>query len=640
MNDIGLRLISHQPVVPVAPPRLPLGRHLVAAGVIGHGQLLRALQMQLRLAAPLGEILIAEGWASTDDIQAALADQFDLQPVDLDADPPDPGLASLMPWRFWLRHQALPWRRRGSTLLVATARPDLFEPLRHALRHTGSEIVPVLATGAAICATIARQNTDAMAAAASARVAAEFSCRTWTARKRLPVAALALTAAVAMGLAPQTGLTVLFGLAMLTLALFAGLRLAGFVAHLLSHAHLTAPQPARLSLTNPGRLPRVSVLVPLFREREIAGRLVQRLDRLTYPKALLDVILVLEERDDVTRDTLAATDLPAWMWVIEVPAHGCLTTKPRAMNYALDFCRGEIVGVWDAEDAPAPDQIEHVVARFARAAPEVVCLQGILDYYNPRSNWRARGFTIEYASWFRIVLHGIARLGLVVPLGGTTLFFRRDKLEQLGGWDAHNVTEDADLGVRLARAGYRTELIDTVTYEEATCRTWPWVRQRSRWLKGFMVTYLVHMRAPLRLWADLGTLRFLGFQAFFLGTLGQFLLAPLLWTFWPIAFGLTHPLALAPSAILPLIAGLLVTTELLALVIGLAAVSAAGRRYLLAWVPTMILYFPLGVLAAYKALFELCFCPFFWDKTEHGQSACEPATSGVRACLHPASDGS
>jgi cellulose synthase/poly-beta-1,6-N-acetylglucosamine synthase-like glycosyltransferase len=100
---------------------------------------------------------------------------------------------------------------------------------------------------------------------------------------------------------------------------------------------------------------------------------------------------------------------------------------------------------------------------------------------------------------------------MVLPLGGTTLFFRRHILEELGGWDAHNVTEDADLGVRLARKGYKTELVSTVTYEEANCKAWPWVKQRSRWLKGFLITYFVHMRRPRRLLSDLGLRRFFGF---------------------------------------------------------------------------------------------------------------------------------
>jgi len=180
------------------------------------------------------------------------------------------------------------------------------------------------------------------------------------------------------------------------------------------------------------------------------------------------------------------------------------------------------------------------------------------------------------------------------------------------------------MGVRLCRAGYRTEMIDTVTFEEANCRAWPWVRQRSRWLKGFMVTYLVHMRSPRQLWFDLGGWRFLGFQAFFLGTLGQFLLAPVLWSFWLVLLGFGHPAtSVFPPAVILAGAGGLVLSEVLGLCIGLAAVSSTRRRHLLIYVPTMIFYFPLGVVAAYKALGELLFKPFFWDKTQHGHAPAE-----------------
>jgi len=216
---------------------------------------------------------------------------------------------------------------------------------------------------------------------------------------------------------------------------------------------------------------------------------------------------VLEDNDTTTRKALCRTSLLTWMRSIVVP-EGTLRTKPRALNYALDFARGSIVGVYDAEDSPDPNQLRIVAATFANAGPQVVCLQGILDYYNSGANWLTRCFTIEYASWFRVVLPGYARMGLVVPLGGTTLFFRHDILEKLGGWDAHNVTEDADLGLRLARAGYETVFIPSVTQEEANGRFWPWVKQRSRWLKGYAITYCVHMRDPGRLWRDLGPWRF------------------------------------------------------------------------------------------------------------------------------------
>jgi glycosyltransferase XagB len=362
----------------------------------------------------------------------------------------------------------------------------------------------------------------------------------------------------------------------------------------------------------------VTMLVPLFREGDIAPRLVQRLCALSYPRELLDILLVVEEADLLTRRALDRATLPRWMRVITVP-DGPLRTKPRALNYAMNFARGSIIGVWDAEDAPEPDQIHRVVRRFAERGPDLACVQGVLDYYNPRTNWLSRCFTIEYAAWFRIVLPGIERLGLAVPLGGTTLFFRREAIDRLGGWDAYNVTEDADLGIRLARMGYRTELLATVTQEEANCRVLPWIRQRSRWLKGYAMTWAVHMRDPIRLWRDLGAWRFLGVQVLFLGTLSQFALAPLLWSFWLFFLGFGHPLAEAmPLWAFGAMAMLFLVSEVVNLSVMFVAVSGHRHRFLRVWVPFMHAYFPLAALATYKGLWELATRPFYWDKTAHG----------------------
>ncbi len=627
MSSQNLRLLTPAPRPSPSPARVPLGRHLVDSGIITPLQLIRALELQLTLGAPIGEILVSEGWAHRDDIQAALARQHAIPQADLNGRLPDPALCNRMPYGFWLHHRAIPWRRHGRTVLIAIDRPDRFKQLQDALADSFSHIRPVLASDTQIEAAIARHFAAPMARAAENRVAARFSCRTWRTGNRLLLPLLLVALLGLLLQAPEATLAALSLIAISCLTIFAGLKLVASGAHLFGQRPLPPVIEPGVDGALSTRLPKVSILVPLFHEKEIAGALIRRLARLTYPKALLDVILVLEEHDEVTHATLAHTDLPAWMRVIRVPAHTGLTTKPRAMNYALDFCRGDIIGVWDAEDAPAPDQIDHVVKRFAERPPEVVCLQGILDYYNPRTNWLARCFTIEYASWFRVILPGIARLGLVVPLGGTTLFFRRDKLEELGGWDAHNVTEDADLGVRLCRAGYRTEMIDAVTYEEANCRPWAWVKQRSRWLKGFMVTYLVHMRAPLRLWSDLGTWRFLSLQAFFLGTLSQFLLAPVLWSFWMILLGQDHPLgSVLPETVVAGLSGLFVLIELTTIAIGLIAVASPGRRFLMGWVPTLMFYFPLAALAAYKALYELITAPYYWDKTEHGQAHCDLET--------------
>jgi len=635
MVQLNLQSVQSTRQIPAPDQRIPLGEVLVKTGVITQAQLDHALRLQSRQNAPLGEILVGEGWASRSEILTALSEQTGCQIADLQNIAPTPELCNLMPSEFWLAQNVLPWTRIGPLLLVATARPDRFSTVSAELKDTGYVIIPVLATQDEIDRAIAGTYSTRLARKAETRVDAAQSCRTWTAPSRALPAAMLLAALGLFALFPLAGMAVVFWASVVSLSLFMALRLTGFLAFVWQKMTREPDEPPAATAL---RQPCVSILVPLYKEREIADVLIRRLQRLTYPKSLLDVILVLEQEDHVTRQALADVTLPSWIRTIEVPALSGLTTKPRAMNFALDFCRGDILGVWDAEDAPEPDQIERVADHFAQAAPEVVCLQGVLDYYNPRTNWRSRCFTIEYNSWFRVILPGIERMGLVVPLGGTTFFFRRDKLLELGGWDAHNVTEDADLGVRLSRAGYRTEMLGTTTFEEANFRAWPWVKQRSRWLKGFMVTYLVHMRHPLRLLQDLGALRFLGVQAFFLGTVGQFLLAPALWLFWLTTFGFDNPVEqIVPPQTLTVLIGVFVAAEALNWAIGAVAVFAHERRFLLPWIPTMALYYPLGVAAAYKGLWELVFKPFFWDKTQHGQAGEDVSP---RAGQHPVSDES
>ena len=181
------------------------------------------------------------------------------------------------------------------------------------------------------------------------------------------------------------------------------------------------------------------------------------------------------------------------------------------------------------------------------------------------------------------------------------------------------MTEDADLGLRLARHGYRTDFVDTVTGEEANCRALPWIKQRSRWLKGYMMTWAIHMRDPVLLWRQLGPWRFFGVQVLFLGTIAQFLLSPIAWTFWLVPFGLDHPLlaALPPAAVWAMVT-IFLLSEAANLAIGILGLRRSGQRLSLLWVPTMKLYFPLASLAGYKGLWELATRPFYWDKTTHG----------------------
>ena len=419
----------------------------------------------------------------------------------------------------------------------------------------------------------------------------------------------------------------LFLWATLTLVAVTTLRLSAAAAeflHLRKRGHRWSS--SRAPSACPTRLPMISLLVPLYKERDIAARLVQRLSELEYPRDRLEVALILEWGDQTTEMALRAARLPGWMRIIRVPA-GQLRTKPRAMNFALDFLNGEVVGIYDAEDAPARDQLLQAALAFEEAPENVACLQGALDFYNSHETWLTRCFTIDYAVWFRLILPGLNRLGFVLPLGGTTVFFRREALESLGRWDAHNVTEDADLGLRLARRGYRCDILASVTEEEATETIPAWLRQRSRWIKGYAMTWAVHMRDPLRLLGELGPLRFLGVQILFLGTLSQFLLAPLLWSFWLILLGLPHPfVAVAPWEAVVALATLFFLCEVATLLTAAIAVARPKHRWLIKWVPLMHFYYPLAAVASWKGFAELLCRPFYWDKTAHGR---EPASGPV-----------
>ncbi|MEM6889227.1 MAG: glycosyltransferase family 2 protein [Pseudomonadota bacterium] len=621
MTELRLRLRDPKEINQPEPHRL-LGELLVGSGKIGPNDLRHALRLQGSIDAPLGDIMVSEGLVSKSDVLGALAKQAHAEGADLTLAPPSPEMARRLPSEPCLRHGVLPWREDARALLVATSSPADFTALRASLGPAEPRLMPVIVDEEQVMQYQSRLYGAELAEKAAHQVPARESCRGWDARGVWRVrSVLAFFGGLLAGLiwAPVLVMSVLVMIAAAMLLMTTLLKLAALIAH------ITRPSPRRSPhatiKSSRFRLPRVSVLVPLLKEREIAGQLIARLSRLTYPKSLLNIVLVLEEGDHLTRDTIARTTLPDWMSVIEVPAAGNLTTKPRALNYALNFCRGSIIGVWDAEDWPEADQIERVVTRFQNAPETTACLQGVLDYYNSRTNWLTRCFTIEYATWWRVYLPGIARMGLVVPLGGTTLFFRRSALEALGGWDAHNVTEDADLGVRLARHGYTTELLPTVTHEEATSRAWPWVRQRSRWLKGFLITYFVHLRAPRTLLRELGLWRFLGVNALFLATVAQFALAPVLWSFWMVFAGFGHPVTslLDPGLVWALI-GLFVFAELLTISAGLVATASRAHAHLIPYLPTMALYFTLGTVAAYKALWEIVRAPFYWDKTQHGVS--------------------
>jgi glycosyltransferase involved in cell wall biosynthesis len=275
------------------------------------------------------------------------------------------------------------------------------------------------------------------------------------------------------------------------------------------------------------RLPLYTLLLPLYQEAKVLPHLARALLRLDYPHDKLQVLLIVEADDLETGCVADDMARRGPFEVIRVP-DGRPRTKPRACNYALNFARGEFTVIYDAEDRPERDQLRKAVNAFRSLPETIVCLQARLTFYNA-NNWLTRLFTLDYLVWFWSLLPGLDRLNVPMPLGGTSNHFRTDILRKLAGWDAFNVTEDADLGIRIAQLRRRVAMLDSITFEEAPDTLVAWLKQRSRWIKGYMQTWLVHTRDPLALLRSGGLRSFLAFHLFIGGSVFSALSAPILW---------------------------------------------------------------------------------------------------------------
>ncbi len=605
------------------PVQQQVGQILCRAQRLSPEALVQALEIQKKKDVQIGNILVSRNMVSVADLLAALSEQHAIPIASFEESPVAQALLDRFDAEIFLKHGFIPWQESGGKIQIALTDPARRAQIQDLLPDGIGPVEWSITTPSTLQRRIATTRQSELASRAENICPDRLSCRSWARPLGRPLVLSAVSMLILIGvLFPKTSMWVLFLWVMVNLAAMSFLRLTALIQQTKSwiRSRNVKIEPQNPTPPSIEPLPKVSILVPLYREGAILSKLITRLSQTDYPKELLDVCLVLEQGDEITQQALQKISLPMWMRVIVAPP-AKLRTKPRAMNYALDFCFGDIVGIYDAEDAPESDQISRIVAHFRRVGPEVACIQAYLDYYNPTQNWLSRCFTIEYAIWFRLVLKGVERMRLPIPLGGTSVFFRRTVLEELGAWDAHNVTEDADLGMRLARFGYRCAFEATTTYEEANCHTIPWIKQRSRWLKGYAMTWITHMRTPRALWRNLGPKGFLTFNVILLGTLSSFLLAPAIWSFWLLAFGFKPAFTgLLPDMAWRVLGITFVGSEILHALLGVVATSGKGHRNLIGWVPTMVFYWPLGTLAAYKAIYELLLAPFYWDKTKHGIS--------------------
>lgn len=367
-------------------------------------------------------------------------------------------------------------------------------------------------------------------------------------------------------------------------------------------------------------LPVYTILVPVYREPEVIGHLVESLKKMDYPQDKLDIILLLEEDDKATLEA-AKRARPPGNWRFLIIPHAIPKTKPKACNYGLFFARGTYLTIYDAEDIPEPDQLKKAVVGFQKHDPSCVCLQAALNYFNADENFITKMFTLEYSYWFDYLLPGLDRLKLPIPLGGTSNHFKTEYLKRLGGWDPFNVTEDADLGIRASAHGMTVGVINSTTYEEANSRYWNWIRQRSRWIKGYMQTALVYNRHPVKMIKTIGLKNWIGFQLFVGGTPFLFLSVPVVWSifvYWIFTqtklFDPFFPPVLVYWGLFNLLWG-----NFLGVYLNMIAVFRRKLHHLMPYSmlnPFYWLFF--HSVAAYKALWQLFFKPFYWEKTEHG----------------------
>jgi cellulose synthase/poly-beta-1,6-N-acetylglucosamine synthase-like glycosyltransferase len=365
-------------------------------------------------------------------------------------------------------------------------------------------------------------------------------------------------------------------------------------------------------------LPVYTLIIALYDEADAVEGLADALYAIEYPPEKLQIIIVLEPDDDATRDAVEQLDLGPPFEIVIAPEGGP-RTKPKALNAALAFARGSFTAVFDAEDRPARDQLHRALDAFLAAEESIACVQARLTIDNTGDGWLAAMFTAEYAGLFDVLLPGLSQRGLPLPLGGSSNHFRTAILRRVGGWDPYNVTEDADLGMRLARLGYRTTVIDSTTYEEAPARAGPWLRQRTRWFKGWIQTWAVHMRHPLVLKRDLGLAGFLTFQLVVGGTVLSALVHPFFLALitWSLAYGsVPFPRdAMGMLALAALASGYLISAVLA--LIGLKRRKLMARASVLLLMPVHWLMLS---TAAWRAIYQLLRDPYRWEKTAHGMA--------------------
>lgn len=621
-----------------------LGEILLHDGIITQEQLDKAIEMQKRSGGQLGEILLFLQYIDEDTLCRELSSQLELGRVGEDSDVS--GIKNL-PYPLADKYKALIVSDRDDGCILAVQ--NRLEPaaVKEIEDYLGKPAEQVLATAKEMNVwwdrcfkkdQLHKSIFDLYDTQPENSAIVTFST---------PQLAILIT----LGILMLAGfifdwLSTLFFVNMIIQIIYAIMTILKLWLALLGEEKNSQTQISeeKLKEIDEKNLPIYTILVPVYHEAEVIGTLLHHISAMDYPKYKLDVRILLEADDAETIEAVAklhdSGETGIDFTAIIVPKSQP-QTKPKACNYGLLQARGEYVVIYDAEDRPEPDQLKKACLAFKKLPKEYVCIQAKLNYYNSRQNLLTKLFTQEYSMWFENLLVGVMQMDIPVPLGGTSNHFKMSFLREVGGWDPFNVTEDADLGIRLFKFRYKTVVLDSRTWEEANSSLKGWIRQRSRWIKGYMQTWLVHMRHPAKLYRDLGFRGFVGYQAMVFGTPALPLINPLLWLMmilwfttkaWWIQF--LFPGLLYYIALIQLVFGNFMFTYIN--LIGMYSVvrdcnlkkKPSFSYSLIKFALLTPAYWVLMSVAAYVALFQLLKKPFYWEKTMHGLDLTEEDAGG------------
>jgi len=604
---------------------LRLGELLVAKGVITEADLQRTLKIQSHTGERLGQILIARGFITRQQLYWALAELWGFPYIDLTQRLPDPEAVRGFDPHIFVESHFIPLSISDGVVEVAVAEQPNEAIIRQIRSVLGDVKCQFFVTSDwdinhAILKTFRETILDLATFGLYYRNPDESAYSVFTRRQYLSSLAFLAIMLTAVFFWPTP--TLIFMNLLVNFAFLASIAFKFTVA--MAGAKYETMEPVtqeEVEALEEEKLPTYTILVPAYHEANIISKLMNNLMTLDYPPEKLEILLLMEENDEETINAVRVAKPPYTFTFVIIP-DGPPKTKPKACNVGLFLAEGEYLVIFDAEDRPELDQLKKAVVAFRKGPENLACVQAALNYFNAYENFLTKMFTLEYSYWFDYMLPGLDRLHLPIPLGGTSNHFRTQTLRKLGGWDPFNVTEDADLGIRAAARGYTVGIVNATTYEEANSQLFNWIRQRSRWVKGYMQTVLVHFRHPLRLYKRIGLRSSLGFLFLVGGTPLTFLSSLLLWimfTFWLIVRSKELDVFFPPGILYVSLIDFVIGNGVM---IYLNMMGVVKRHYfrLLPYALLNPVYWILHSVAAYKALWQLFVRPSYWEKTIHGIS--------------------